>query len=417
MINSSALSSPSATLSAAARWRLVIIAFITIVLDGFDTTSISFVVPTLAVEWGLSPAAFTSAFVTTSVGAVVGYLASGSLTNRLGARKAILCSVLVFALGSFLTVLAQSVFVLATLRLITGIGLGMVLAPTVAMATENFPAHRRELITILVVSGVGFGSVLGGVFGGRLIAAHGWASIYWVGGFLPLVLLPFLWFGLPRDRMDGNKHPNPAEKGTVRSLFAGPLAGSTALLWIFSFSIFTALYALVLWMPTLLLGFGFAPRETALGAASMGAGGLLGVMLLIPLFSKFGTARVLVFASFLSMAAIVAVSYGHWDRAGLLLWIALVGMGLQAGTMGQSALAVGIYSGASRATGVGCAAAAGRIGSIVGPAIGGLLLSLKVSTQDAILTACIPILIGAIAAMAIYYRRGRTASPVVSAVS
>jgi len=259
--------------------------------------------------------------------------------------------------------------------------------------------------------------VLGGVFGGRLIAAHGWASIYWVGGFLPLLLLPILWFGLPRGGMGGNKQPSPAAKGTVRSLFAGPLAGSTALLWIFSFSIFTALYALVLWMPTLLLGFGFAPRETALGAASMGGGGLLGVMLLIPLFSKFGTARVLVLASFLSMAAIVAVSYGHWDRAGLLLLIALIGMGLQAGTMGQSALAVGIYSGASRATGIGCAAAAGRIGSIVGPAIGGLLLSLKVSTQGAILAACIPILIGAVTAMAIHYRRGRAASPAVSATS
>lgn len=407
MNNDFTLGLPKAAVSTAARWRLVLLAFITIVLDGFDTTSISFVVPALAAQWGMPPAAFTPAFVTTSVGAVIGYVVSGPLTNRLGPRAVILSSVGIFALGSFVTALAGSITVLATLRLITGVGLGMVLAPTIAVATDSFPAKRRELITIIVAAGIGFGSILGGVIGGRLITAYGWESVFWAGGIIPLLLLPFLALGLPRGRMGGDANQSNAEKGTVRSLFAGQLAGGTTLLWLFSFCIFTAMYALILWIPTLLLGFGFAPRETAIGTVSMGAGGLLGVMFLIPLFSKLGTARVLVLAALLSVAAILAISYSEPDRIALLLLIAVIGMGLQAGTLGQSALAVSLYPGASRATGVGCAAAAGRIGSIVGPAVGGGLLALNVSSQGAMLAACVPILVAAITAVLIYYRHRR----------
>src|SRR5688572_11003472 len=97
------------------RWTVVALCFLTVLLDGLDTTAIGFVVPTLAREWGLPPAAFTPAFVATSLGAVIGYLLSGRLSARHGRRAVVLGSVLVFVLGSGATAWAASMPALAWL--------------------------------------------------------------------------------------------------------------------------------------------------------------------------------------------------------------------------------------------------------------------------------------------------------------
>lgn len=393
------------------QWRIVILAFLAILLDGFDTTSISFVVPTLAREWGMAPAAFTPAFVATNLGAVIGYMVSGQLAHRFGSRWVILCSVLVFAGGSMLTGFAGSLPALAVLRFITGIGLGAVLPAAVALAANQCPAHRREVIAVAVTAGIGLGSTFGGVFGGRLIALHGWQSVFLLGGMLPLLLFPFLRWGLPssmHEKMNETGKIASRSDAAISNLFKGTLAFSTTLLWSFSFMIFVAVYALYSWLPTLLLNFGFSPTETSIGTACLGAGGLLGAILLMPLSALFGASRVLIFSSLLGAISIACVTFLDLSRLQLLLTIALIGVGLLAGTIGQSALAVALYPQAARATGVGYSAAAGRIGSILGPAVGGILLSFDRPAKEIILTACVPVLIAALAAGALdLYRRRR----------
>jgi AAHS family 4-hydroxybenzoate transporter-like MFS transporter len=253
------------------------------------------------------------------------------------------------------------------------------------------------MMTVAVAAGIGLGSTLGGVFGGGLIAQHGWQAVFWLGGLLPFLLLPFLRWGLPARTKEKTADSNARFNAGIRGLFRNGLALGTVLLWAFSFLIFLALYALILWMPTLLLGYGFKPTETSIGTACIGIGGLAGVILLIPLSWRFGGSRVLMFTSLLGAAAVTCLSGVGVERSQLLLTIAAIGMGLQAGAIGQSALAVKLYPAAMRTTGVGCAAAAGRIGSIVGPAIGGMLLSLQMPSSQIVLTACVPILAAALA--------------------
>ncbi|MFD2271264.1 MFS transporter [Undibacterium arcticum] len=117
----------------------------------------------------------------------------------------------------------------------------------------------------------------------------------------------------------------------------------------------------------------------------------------MPLSALFGASRVLVFASLLGAISIACVTFLDLNRLQLLLTIAAIGVGLLAGAIGQSALAVTLYPEAARATGVGYSAAVGRIGSILGPAMGGILLSLDRPAKEIILTACIPVLIAALA--------------------
>jgi AAHS family 4-hydroxybenzoate transporter-like MFS transporter len=79
------------------------------------------------------------------------------------------------------------------------------------------------------------------------------------------------------------------------------------------------------------------------------------------------------------------------DQSAVLLLIAGVDAGTTSACVGQATLAVMAYPPALRPTGVGCAAAAGRVGAVVGPAIGGILLTLGFSPQRIMLFNCLPI--------------------------
>lgn len=387
----------------AVSWRVIVLSFLTILLDGFDTVSIGLVVPTLARYWSLPPSAFTPTFVATSVGAVLGYLASGWLAVRYNRRGVVTGSVALFALGSGLTALAESVPALAWLRLLTGIGLGAALPIAISMAVQHGPQHQREAVTIGVAAGLAMGGTLGGAMGGRLIAQYGWTSVFWVGALLPTVLLVALWLGLPVDGKVAKGDLDAPRGASVRSLLANGLAVRTGLLWCFAFLIFTAFYALNFWVPTLLGSFGFSPTQAPLGAVALGLGGLSGALLLVPLSARFGARRVLVVTSLSAVALVVSISKLDFGRLPLLLVFGGIGACLVAGTLGQSALAVSLYSPVSRTTGLGWAAAFGRIGSIVGPAMGGMLMSLGAAPRDIVLTVCVPVLLAAVAVLAMNF--------------
>ena len=113
--------------------------------------------------------------------------------------------------------------------------------------------------------------------------------------------------------------------------------------------------------------------------------------------AAFGAVRVLIFTSLFATAAIAGISWLELDRMALLFMVGAAGAGLIAGTTGQSGLAVSLYQPGSRATGVGFSAALGRIGSIVGPAVGGALLSFGAPTRTIILIACIPLIAATLA--------------------
>lgn len=375
----------------------LVVCFIIVLLDGLDTTSISFVVPWLAREWGVPIPAFTSAFVATSLGAVVGYMACGSVAQRLGQRTAGVASVLLFGLGTLATAAAWDLGSLSLLRFISAIGLGGALPIAVAAATEAVPARFREASTMVVAGGLSAGAVMGGLLGGHLMRAYGWESIFILGGVVPLLFLP--WFAcLLKPASAGrvaapprqDAAPRAASASPVLQLFGAGLGARTGLLWGFAFLIFVANYALTFWVPTLLLEFGFEPERTALGIAAFGVGGLLGNLVMIICVAKLGIKRMLMCSTVFAMICITIASRATVPMAYVLPLVAGLGAGLVTGCIGQAALAVSLYPAHLRTAGVGWSAAMGRIGSIVGPSVGGVLLALGWSAREIILVTLLP---------------------------
>jgi MFS transporter, AAHS family, 4-hydroxybenzoate transporter len=158
-------------------------------------------------------------------------------------------------------------------------------------------------------------------------------------------------------------------------------------------------YALASWIPTLLVDFGFSPIQAPLGAAAYGVGGLVGGILVLSVMGRFGIRPVLMITSLVAIMSIGTMSHVTASSSLLLPLIGAIGAGVITGCVGQSALAVSFYPVSLRTTGVGWAAACGRIGSVVGPAVGGALLSLQWSARDIILTA-IPLIAIAIIVLA-----------------
>jgi AAHS family 4-hydroxybenzoate transporter-like MFS transporter len=371
-------------------WTLTV-AFLIVLLDGLDTTSIAFVVPVLGRDWGLPAAAFTPAFVATSVGAVVGYMASGPLAERFGHRAIGILSVALFGVGTLLTAQASDVATLSLLRLVSAVGLGGALPIAITTASGVVPARRSTTAAMLAATGFSAGGVIGGLLGGPLMLRFGWTSVFVLGGVLPLLLLPAFARVLPRhaDRARSAAAPFAA-------LFREGLGLQTALLWLFAFLIFLAAYGLAFWIPTLLTELGFSPERAPLGAAAFALGGLVGSVLMVPIVGRLGIRPVLASTSLVAIGCVIALGFiialgGATLPPGLvLLLITGIGAGLITGSVGQSALAVALYPAELRATGVGWAAAFGRIGSIVGPAVGGTMLSLGWPVHDIALTAVLP---------------------------
>ena len=375
--------------------------FTAILLDGLDTSSIGVAGPAISAHFGVPPSSLTAPFVMTSIGAVIGYLLSGSLVERWTARRILLACVVAFGALSLATPLAGSIAQLAMLRLITAIGLGAALPSAISIAVAQVSQHLRAAVTIIVGTGLASGGVLGGVLGGMITQRYGWEYLFYVGGALPLMLFLCLWRWLPIDTATrqassaADKNQRERSFELIARLLAKP--GQTIGLWVFSFLIFADAYALLFWLPSLLIGFGFSPENAQFGVGMFSAGGLFANIVMALLVSRVAVARAMLTASLVAAMCAAGIALDASTLPSMWLLIAGVGAGLIASSVGQSALAVSIYPRALRTNGVGFSAAAGRIGSIVGPAIAGLLFSLGWKPRSIVIAALAPILAAVLA--------------------
>ncbi|MDX3517402.1 MFS transporter [Streptomyces scabiei] len=389
--------------------RVVVLAFLTIFLDGFDTASLGFVVPTLAREWNLDESAFTPALVATNLGVVIGYLCSSRAAARFGRKPLIVTGTLVFAAGSALTVPVDSVTTLGMARLVTALGLGAVLPACVSLTADNVPPARRESASVAVVLAIAVGAVAGGLASTPLITAFGWTSVFWAGALLPALTVPLLVRGLPATPASSATRAQEADP-SVRRLFERGTAVQTVLLWCFALLMYTTNYGLLTWLPTLLArGYGFTPEQAPVGTSMIAVGGVLGGLLMVPLCARLGTPRALAVMALAAVVFLIATAWADTGRAALLALLAAAGAGIVAGVLGQTALAVTLYPAATRTTGVAYAAALGRTGSIVGPAVGGGLLALDVPGREILLLSALPPALGAVVAL-VFVVRARSAA-------
>lgn len=393
-------------------WRFLGLAFLAVLFDGFDTASLAFSVPTLAEQWGRTPAAFGTALVLTNFGVVVGYIASGPLGARLGEKRLLISGIMVFGLFTVATALilsTESIVLLNVTRFLSGIGLGGVLPVAVSLAASSSPRNRREFVSVFVTLGLTCGLSLGGFLGGPLLRSVGTVGVFLIAGIAPIVVaiaLSLVSIGgevrQPVAAHAGRKGTETrAEEASVTKLFEREFRTRTLLLWCFSFLVFLVAYTISNWAPTLLGDYGFDEFQAPLGLAMFSLGGLLGGLILIPMAARLGITRSLIIMPTVGAIAMAGFAFANGNTFLVFTTLLVAGAGLTSSQIGQLTMAVTLYPEGTRSTGVGWSAALGRMGSIVGPGVGSVLLAASVSAQTIILWAIIPVGVAVFAAFVI----------------
>jgi MFS transporter, AAHS family, 4-hydroxybenzoate transporter len=407
--------------------RLLLTCAAVLLLDGFDTTAIGYVAPSLAKEWGLTKGALGPVFSAGLFGLMIGALTLGPLADRIGRKQIIVFSTLAFGLGALVTALVQDVNTLLVIRFLTGLGLGGAMPNTIAMTSEFNPQRRRATMVMIMFCGFSVGAALGGLLAAALIPQFGWRSVFVVGGLAPLLLVPILQLRLPESvrflALTGRANARVAELLRaiapnvvfgpttqfvvrearlvgipVRHLFTQARTFVTLLLWVVFFMSLLDLYFLSNWLPTVLNDLGASVSEAAAIGSMLQVGGVVGSFALGSVIDRFSF-RALALVYFIAVFAISAI--GQFGHSAVFVTIAIFAAGFctVGGQIAANALAAGFYPTSLRATGVGWALGIGRVGSIIGPLVGGVLLAQKWSPAAVFLAAAAAALCASLAAL------------------
>jgi AAHS family 4-hydroxybenzoate transporter-like MFS transporter len=390
-------------------------------MDGIDAQATSYAAPSLRADWRLAPGELGSIFSSSLFGILLGALFLAPIADRLGRRPIILAGTLVVGLCTLATAFAGSQPMLLGLRFVTGLGLGAAMPNAVALTSEYASLRRRAVTVSLMFSGFTLGAIVGGLVAHQTVPTYGWRAVFLVGGALTLAFVPVAFWGVPESlrflrARGGADHavarllartgpvetsPEDAGRSTgvpVAELFTEGRALRTILLWVVFFMSLLDLYMLVNWLPTALNQGGASVQTAILVSTVMQSGGLIGAWPLGALVDRKG-ARATLFPTYLLAALCIA---GIGLLAGTSLPLASVaafgaGFGIIGGQAAMNAVASAAYPTSARATGVGWALGIGRIGSIVGPMLGGALMSAQVSTRDIFLLSAVAAAVAAAA--------------------
>jgi MFS transporter, AAHS family, 4-hydroxybenzoate transporter len=422
------------------QWIILILCFLVVAADGFDTAAVGFIAPSLIGEWGVTRAALGPVMSAALVGLGIGALAAGPAADRIGRKAVLVLSVFFFGVWSLASAQAGSIESLTAWRFLTGLGLGAAMPNAVTLMSEYAPARLRGIAVNTMFCGFSVGLSIGGLSAAWLIPHFGWQSVLVTGGAGPLALAALLVALLPESAqfMVVKKHPaekiarvlrrisgDPRlhdsaalhfvaadtraaaeQKSSVSLIVSTPYRFGTAMLWLAYFTGLMIYYLLTNWLPTLFKDAGFSAEGAALTTSLFPLGGILGNLCLGWVMDRANPRRVNACAYVVSAALVLAIGSGVSDRFWLAVLIFLTGTAVTSAVTSMSALAAGFYPTQSRATGVAWMLGVGRMGAVAGALTGGVMMSMGLSFGAVFMLLAVPAVVAALALFALSRRDG-----------
>jgi MFS transporter, AAHS family, 4-hydroxybenzoate transporter len=391
------------------QWMVILLCFTIALFDGFDTQAIAFTAPALLAHFNLQPGALAPILTAGIVGMTVSAMLLGLLGDQLGRRKILLFCTAIFSTTTLLTAFVSNIEQIFILRVIAGLGMGGATPVLLALAAEYSPQRFKGTVTTGVLLALPAGAMFGGLLAAKMLPLVGWQGIYMIGGALPLVLLMVLYFVLPESleymaqknsasniaaiqRILNKISPkpvsftqadlitaNPADqnKAKLTILFRNGLARTTAGVWGTYFFNWIAWFMLLSWLPTILKQAGLAPEQAPYASVTVNAAFIVFAIPLAYWLPKLNTAKILTFMLFIGLAVVIGlgllIETQQWGY--IFALIALAGFGIGGQQLALNYLVVAAYPTQVRATATGWAIGMGRMGAIIGSAIGGIILT------------------------------------------
>ncbi len=371
-------------------------------LDGFDVLSISFASPGIATEWGIDRAALGIVLSMELIGMAIGSLVLGGTADKIGRRPTMIGCLILMTVGMFMATTVSNLIELSAWRILTGLGIGGLLAAINAVAAEYSNHKRRHLSVALMAIGYPVGAVVGGTIAAQLLQTQDWRSVFYFGSavtaaFIPLVLLfvPESVHWLTRKQPVGalekiNKtlarmgHATVSalpeisadvRKKSVAEIFAPSLIATTILVAVTYFFHIITFYYILKWVPKIVVDMGFAASSAAGVLVWTNVGGALGGAILGVLTMRFGVKGLTMGAMVLSTVMVAIFGRTPPDLQKLSLICACAGFFTNAAIVGMYAIFAQVFPTHVRASGTGFGIGIGRGGSVLAPIIAGFLFT------------------------------------------
>ncbi|MEQ1728576.1 MAG: MFS transporter, partial [Vicinamibacterales bacterium] len=371
-------------------------------LDGFDVLVMAFTASDVQKEWALSGAQLGILLSSGLFGMAAGSMFLAPFADRFGRRALILTCLVLITAGMLMSAAATGPRILGALRVLTGIGIGGMLASLNVITGEYSSNRWRSAAISMQATGYPIGATIGGIIAAWLIVRFGWRSIFLFGGvmsalMIPLVLtrlpesLDFLLARRPQGALDKLNHlltkmerepvtelPRiedvPKAHAKLADLFKGGWAGSTLLIWTSFFMVMLGFYFVLSWTPRLLVAAGMSTQQGITGGVLLNIGGIIGGSVFAWLSVKGSLKNLASLSMFLTVIALIA--YGYYSGVlGLAFVLALMsGIFIFASMVSLYAITPVLYPAAVRTTGMGWAIGIGRLGAILAPLLAGVLV-------------------------------------------
>ncbi len=399
---------------------LIAISWIVTFFDGLDANLISFAATYFRKDYHLSMAQTGNIFAMHQVGTLLGGFVFAYLADRVGRRPTVIFATAAFGICTMCFFFAGSYWSLLTLRLVDGFPLGGMLPLAWALNIEYAPKRYRATIVTVIMMGYSLGTAVGGPYANWLIPLFGWRALFISGGAAALVGAAVLYAMLPESvRFLTSKGRNPGriaallrrvnpgtaysaastfvvadEEGRAKDfkpslLFRGELRLITPLIWLAYIASSFAVFFIVNWTPLVFESLHYTRAQANDAAGLNSLLGAIGGLMLMRFTDRKGAIAITpmpaITCVLLLIAGLGAVSHDMFQAMAAVIGGFLIG-----GHFGMHSICGIFYPSAYRANGAGWATSVAKIGSIAGPAVGGLVLgtSLPVRNIYAVLAVC-----------------------------
>ena len=371
-------------------------------LDGIDILAISFAAPGIVSEWGISKAALGIVLSMELIGMCIGSILLGGMADSIGRRKTVLTCLVLMSIGMFMVTTVSDIVGLSIWRVLTGIGIGGMLAAINPLAAEYSNAKNRTVALSFVVIGYPIGGIIGGIFIVPLLKTYDWRSVFYLGTIATIVFIPLVYFLIPESvhwlikknpvnalekvnqTLKKLKH-QPVEslpainlnspKLSVFDIFNKKLFATTIVVTLAYFFHITTFYFILKWVPKIVVDMGFVASSAAVVLTWANVGGALGGALFGFLALKFKLKFLTIGILIASIIMLSVFGQSPSDITTLAWLAALAGMCTNAGVVGLYSIFAYAFPTHVRAFGTGFAIGIGRGGAVISPMIAGFLFN------------------------------------------
>ncbi|WP_394833044.1 MFS transporter [Pendulispora rubella] len=372
-------------------------------LDGFDVLVMAFTSSSVAAEWALSGRQVGMLLSAGLFGMTAGSLFLAPWADRFGRRAIVLVCLTLCIVGMLLSAFAGGPVELAALRVVTGIGIGGMLASINVITAEYSSDRWRNTAVSLQATGYPIGATIGGSIAAVLITHYGWRSVFVFGALASAAMVPIVLGRLPESldflldkrppralekvnallrrmiRPEVRELPAPAPSPVraalpMRRLFGEGMTRPSVLIALSFFLQMLSFYFVLSWTPKLLVHAGLSKQQGITGGVLLNLGGIVGGTIFGYLAARFGVQRLTAIA--MVTASVCAVVFGMVARdLSMAFPVALlIGAFIFAAMVGLYSLTPSLYPPSIRTTGVGWAIGIGRLGAILAPSTAGFLV-------------------------------------------